>query len=75
MTPGLATPPRQLTRADIEAWCEDPERATMRVSPQVLLEMLGSEWHKPDGSIVRITGVLQWGDGDVAVTFEQVWPQ
>ena len=65
----LQAPVRNLTRADIEAWVEDPERASLRVSPQVLLEMLDSEWHKPDGSVVRVTGVRQWADGDVAVDF------
>ena len=68
----LQAPTRDLTREDIQAWCEHPERATLRVSPQVLLEMLDSEWHKPDGSVVRVTGIMQWADGDVAVLFEMV---
>lgn len=65
---------KDLTREDIERWCEQPERATIRVSAQILLEMLDSEWHKPDGSIVKVIGVSQWDDGDVAVNFVITYP-
>lgn len=57
---------RTLTRADIEALMEHPEQASLRISPQLLVEFMDGYWVRPDGKKVRMTEVRQWDDGELS---------
>ena len=60
---------KTLTRDDLTAIFKSPEQATLRISPQVLVEFMDGHWVRPDGKVVRMTEVRQWDDGELSPVF------
>lgn len=61
---------KELTRESLLAICENPEQASLRCSPQVLLEFWDGHWVRPDGAIVRMTALIQNEDGTLVPVLE-----
>lgn len=58
-----------LDRADIEALFENPEQASLQVSPQILREFMDGYWVRADGKRVRMTEIRQLNGGELLPIF------
>lgn len=61
---------KTLTADEIAAFAESPETATLRISPQLLVEMMGAAYVRPDGRVVRMIEVQQYDDGELMPLFK-----